>query len=342
MEILKNKIIENCVWKVSDFKDENDWTFTFTDKHISELDSAAKKIIEQKLAPTSFSKKDFILDSLTEVLNQQLDILQNGRGFIRLRGLNPKKYDDLTIQTIYWGICSYLGTGIPQNSMGELMSGVKDYGDKIKSDNPYREGIRLHRTTAKIDAHTDSCDHVALLCIRKAKEGGESGVVSALSIYNEILKNKPEYLEPLCKGFYIDLVGKGKTEKELSSHPIPVFSYFGGKVCSRFNKGQIELGAERHSGGLDSLSQEAINYVQYLTEQDDFHLKMMLEDGDIQVLNNRVTYHTRSKVVDDEDPTKKRLLYRVWLNAPQPRPMAPEFANQLNTGERGGVTKRIH
>ena len=69
---------------------------------------------------------------------------------------------------------------------------------------------------------------------------------------------------------------------------------------------------------------------------------MMLEDGDIQVLNNRVTYHTRSKVVDDEDPVKKRLLYRVWLNAPQPRPMAPEFANQLNTGERGGVTKRIH
>ena len=118
MEILKNKIIENCVWKVSDFKDENDWTFTFTDKHISELESAAKKIIEKKLAPTSFSKKDFILESLTEILNHQLDILQNGRGFIRLRGLNPKKYDDLTIQTIYWGICSYLVTGIPQNSMG--------------------------------------------------------------------------------------------------------------------------------------------------------------------------------------------------------------------------------
>ena len=220
------------------------------------------------------------------------------------------------------------------------MSGVKDYGDKIINDNPYRDGIRLHRTTAKIDAHTDSCDHVALLCIRRAKEGGESGVISALSIYNEILKNKPEYLNTLCKGFYIDLIGKGKTEKELSSHPIPVFSYYGEKMCSRFNKSQIELGAEK-SGGLDSLSKEAINYVQHLTEKKDFHLKMMLEEGDIQVLNNRVTYHTRTKVLDHDDPSKKRLLYRVWLNAPQPRPMAPEFANQLNTGERGGVTKRI-
>ncbi len=41
-------------------------------------------------------------------------------------------------------------------------------------------------------------------------------------------------------------------------------------------------------------------------------------------------------------PTKKRLLYRVWLNAPEPRPMDPNFANQLNTGQRGGVTKRIN
>ena len=67
----------------------------------------------------------------------------------------------------------FLGTGIPQNSMGEMMSGVKDYGDKNVGDNPYREGIRLHRTTAKIDAHTDSCDHVALLCIKELKKEGK-------------------------------------------------------------------------------------------------------------------------------------------------------------------------
>ena len=113
--------------------------------------------------------------------------------------------------------------------------------------------------------------------------------------------------------------------------------------CVRdLTKVKLNLGAEKHAGGLDRLSQEAVDYVQaFKQSKNDFHLKMMLEDGDIQVLNNRVTYHTRTEVVDDEDPKKKRLLYRVWLNAPQPRPMAPEFANQLNTGERGGVTKRI-
>ena len=123
--------------------------YTFNEKQILELELAAKKIIDQKLAPTSFSKKDFILDSLAETLNQQLDVLQNGRGFIRLRGLDPKKYDELTLQTMYWGICSYMGTGIPQNSMGELMSGVKDYGDKNVGDNPYRQGIRLAQNYCK-------------------------------------------------------------------------------------------------------------------------------------------------------------------------------------------------
>ena len=54
MEILKNLILEPCVWKVSDFKNENEWTYTFNEKQILELELAAKKIIDQKLAPTSF------------------------------------------------------------------------------------------------------------------------------------------------------------------------------------------------------------------------------------------------------------------------------------------------
>ena len=45
MEILKTPIFEPCVWKVSDFKDENEWTYIFSKKEIFELEEAAKKII---------------------------------------------------------------------------------------------------------------------------------------------------------------------------------------------------------------------------------------------------------------------------------------------------------
>ena len=37
MEILKNPILEPCVWKVSDFKSENEWTYTFSENQIFEL-----------------------------------------------------------------------------------------------------------------------------------------------------------------------------------------------------------------------------------------------------------------------------------------------------------------
>jgi len=33
MEILKNPILEPCVWNVSNFKDENEWTYTFSKKN---------------------------------------------------------------------------------------------------------------------------------------------------------------------------------------------------------------------------------------------------------------------------------------------------------------------
>ena len=90
MQILKKPIIENCVWKVSDFKDENEWTYHFSEDEILELENSANQIINKDLAPTNFSKKDFELNKLEKVLSDQLDILQKGRGFIRLRGIQPK------------------------------------------------------------------------------------------------------------------------------------------------------------------------------------------------------------------------------------------------------------
>ena len=38
MEILKKTIKENCVWKVADFKNENEWTYQFSEDEILELE----------------------------------------------------------------------------------------------------------------------------------------------------------------------------------------------------------------------------------------------------------------------------------------------------------------
>ncbi len=339
VDILRDPVDDRAVWKAADHADPNTWIHVFTPAEIAELETAAGQVIADGRSPTGFDKQAFQLPTLGAVLAHQLDELADGRGFVFFRGLDVGRYDRVTLQAIYWGICAHLGEGISQNAAGELLSAVTDYGDKFEGD-PYLHNIRLHRTTAEIHPHTDSCDYVALLCERPAKKGGESAVVSALAMYNEILATHPEYLAPLCEGFHLDLIGKGTKAQELSFHRIPVFSWFGGKMSARFNKRQIELGAEKHDGGLDPLSQAAIDYVREISMRDEFRLAMEFRPGDIQILNNRVTFHARTAVADFIEPEKKRLLWRIWLNAGRARPMAPEFANQLNTGARGGVSRR--
>lgn len=50
---------------------------------------------------------------------------------------------------------------------------------------------------------------------------------------------------------------------------------------------------------------------------------MYLEPGDMQVLNNHVTLHSRTEFVDHDQPALKRCLFRLWL-APPDWPELPE------------------
>lgn len=75
--------------------------------------------------------------------------------------------------------------------------------------------------------------------------------------------------------------------------------------------------------------------------REDFLLHMDFQPGDIQLLNNHMTLHSRTGYEDHEGAAKKRFLLRLWLNIPNGRPLAPAFADRLNSGGRGGVTKRF-
>ena len=53
------------------------------------------------------------------------------------------------------------------------------------------------------------------------------------------------------------------------------------------------------------------------------------------------TMHSRGGFVDWDEEEKRRLLLRLWINIPNGRALAPDYADRLNTGGRGGVTKRL-
>ena len=45
--------------------------------------------------------------------------------------------------------------------------------------------------------HSDNCDVVSLMCVRAARSGGISRIVSAAAVHNRLLETRPDLLEAL-------------------------------------------------------------------------------------------------------------------------------------------------
>ena len=339
-DVLRHPVSEPSAWSAADFAHSDSWIYHFSGPDLAEIDEAVRALKSQDLGPLEFGKGDFPLPTLGKPMAEFLDELEHGRGFVMLRGLSPETYDLETLKILYWGLGAHLGQVISQNSQGDLLGYVTDYGDSYQGGDYYKSNVRGHRTRAQLYPHCDSSDLVGLLCVRPAKSGGRSTIVSSMTIYNEILTHHPEYLEPLCAGFHFDLVGKGTEANQVSRAKIPVFSFFGERLSCRFNKRQIELGAEKTGTPLTPLQSQAIDYVREVSLRDDLTLHMDFQPGDIQLLNNHCLLHSREGYTDHAEAERKRLLLRLWLNVPNGRKLAPEFADRLNTGGRGGVTTR--
>lgn len=330
------------VWKVADVAADTGWIWRFASDELDELDRAARDLAARGKRPEHFVRDDFPLPMLAPRLAELRREIEYGRGFALLRGIDVGRYDMETLKVLYWGLGTHLGEIISQNSQGDLLGTVTDMeAGRYATGGYYEQNVRGHRTNAYLPPHSDSCDVVGLLCVRPAQEGGASTISSSMAIYNEILRTRPEFVTPLTEGFHFDLIGKGTQAVEVTRNRVPVFSWCDGVLSCRFNKQQIELGAAKAGHPLTPLQQAAVDYVEELAIRADFQFGMDFEPGDIQLLNNHTTLHSRTGYRDWDDPERRRLLLRLWLNVPDGRPLAPAFADRLNTGSRGGVTRRL-
>lgn len=339
-EILNQTVTGPSAWKAKNFENDPSWVREFTPEELDELHEAALALKATGKGPEKFSADDFPLTTFSRTITEIHNELAEGRGFILLRGIDVERYDQQTLELMFWGFQSHLGNIISQNSQGDMLGYVTDRGESYELGQHYEKNIRGHRTRSELNPHTDSCDVVGLLCVRPAKSGGTSSICSSMAIYNECQAQHPEFIEPLTNGFHFDLIGKGSKEIEYTEHRIPVFSYHQDYLSCRFNKRQIELGMQRSGKGLSDLEQAAVDYVREISIREDFLLHMDFRPGDIQLLNNHVALHARNEYVDWPEAERKRLLLRVWINVPNGRPLAPNFANRLNSGDKGGVPVR--
>lgn len=311
-----------------------DWQFTLTKSELTELESATRQACKNQLEPTQFSRSDFALPTLGPRLGQIVNGVENGIGFALIQGIPVHQYDEHTLKVLYWGLGCYLGDPISQNSKGERLAEVSDRGNSYQDRN-----ARGFASKAELVPHMDTSDMTALLCVRQAKQGGESRVVSATDVYNTILAEHPTYLDPLFDGFHNDLRGEGPTAdiNELSRRRVPVFSYYANRLSCSFNMRMIDNAFVKANVQPTPLARQALDFLRDVTLRENTGIRFSMRPGDIQLVSNYSVFHSRTQFEDHAAPAQRRCLYRLWLNLFNGRALAPRFADRYNTGPRGGV-----
>jgi hypothetical protein len=164
---------------------------TLSAAEIDEIDAALAHLHAH--GPTDFpgiTPDTFPLPTLGKFFAALGNELQFGRGFLLLRGLPRERYSLDDIGLIYYGLGVHLGRPVAQSYQGELLGNVIDVSDVEAQARGYHAGGGQRM-------HSDNCDVVALMCVRAARSGGISRIVSAAAVHNRLLETRPDLLEAL-------------------------------------------------------------------------------------------------------------------------------------------------
>lgn len=329
------------VWRSEELRVDDGWIEWMSEADLKELHSAVEIVKHRGLKLYEFGREDFEIPNLSKRIANIMHNLEQGKGVTLLRGLDVDAYSYEDLIRLYWGLGVHLGNPIHQNARGDLIGSVRDAGGghTLKQNN-----VRGYATNDPLPPHTDPSDAVALLCLRPAKQGGRTIFASAAAIFNEIRDKHPEYLPYLFHGFHFDLRGEGVSNdpNEVTHHPVPVYSWFAGRLSCRFNKNTIIRGQIKAGKPLEGPALSAVETVAALAMHPDFHIAMSFAPGDIQILCNHSIIHYREGFTDGESDGDKRHLLRIWVNLDEKhaRPLDPLFADRHNTGPRRGIMMR--
>lgn len=299
-----------AAWRPADIADPAEWTVDLTDAERHEIVAAVASARSAGATMATITREVFPLPDLGERMVEWSRLLSDGRGFLLLRRFPLDLLDDADTELAYLGFGTHLGTPVGQDKDATLLGHVRDEG--IERVDP---SVRFYRTNARQDFHTDGADLVGLLCLRRARSGGESRIASAAAVYNEVLRQRPDLLEVLYKPFCWDRNDE-QSPGEDPYFQLPVIHDVGG-APRVFYIGWYITDAQRHPEvpRLTDEQREAMALVESIANDPTFHLEMDFHPGDVQLLDNARILHSREAYEDAPDPAQRRHLLRLWLVA---------------------------
>lgn len=321
-------VVGLAAWRGAELERDRSWEYRLDNAQRAELRGAAAAALAEGLGVADIDAARFPLPSLAPVLSGIAAEVRDGRGFALLRGfpVEDEALDDLEI--MYWGFCAHLGTGLTQNGDAGPIHYVTE--GRLRPSQGTR-GVGFPR---EAPLHIDPTDIVSLLCVRQAPDDPPSRVASSLNVYNALLAKRPEWIGLANRGFPWDRMEEhGPGEAPSSEYRVPLFSRAGGTVSAQYNRHWISAAAERAGREFSAAETALFDFIDETARAD--CLEFPFRAGDVQFCNNYTVFHGRAGHKSEPDSERRRLLMRIWLDAPDFRRFSDEAIVRRGNGRHG-------
>ncbi len=315
-------------WRGDRLEQDTSWIYQFTLAQLAEIERVGKRFLTDDPDLRTVRAADYPMPELKGAFERWAADLDRGRGFVLARGLPTGFYSDALSASIFFLLGLHMGDPMKQNELGDVFDHVLATSDKMTSD----PTAIASRTRDHLNYHSDSSDVVALLCLRAAKAGGASSLISGAALYNEVLKARPDLaplmFEPWCYDWRRQDPSAPRSyySSPMCSHVDGVFSMYAGSRIIRTAQDYPE------TPRLSGEQLELLDLLDALCRQPGLALSMDFRRGDIQWALNYAVLHSRTAYEDHEVQGKKRHLMRLWLKRDVKRPLVANFGKHVVKG----------
>ncbi len=321
---------DEAAWYGSRMAARKDWFVELSADELGELDAALDAARRRRVDLVTMTEQDFPLPRLGPRLKAIRRDILHGRGFALLRGWPST---DRTIEQnaiVFRGIGAHLGEAVSQNAKGHVLGHVANLG--LDYRDPTTRG---YQTTADLKFHTDGADIVGLLCIRPSRTGGLSRLCSSTTVWNEVVRRRPDLARVLAQPFCFSRVGEVRPGQPRYFRS-PIFQPCAGRMIAVLIQSFIHKAqAFDEVPRLTPEQIEALELVNTLAQDPGIRLDMDFRPGDMQFLCNHTVFHSRTSYEDWPEPERRRHLLRLWLSSPD----GPELPLNLTTDFQGRTAR---
>jgi alpha-ketoglutarate-dependent taurine dioxygenase len=311
--VLDQPISGRQAWTRTDVRD-SDYRVVLSDAARRELLDAVQTLRRQPVPLLALRADSLDLPACRAAMEEVRAILTDGLRFALLDRLPIEQLALDEAKALYWILSSMLARPVAQKLDGTIVYDVHDTGKQALPGS----GIRPDKTNIDLQFHNDNAynatmpEFVGLLCVRPARDGGMSRVMSFATAHNALRARHREVLPRLYEPFWFD--------RQREFHPgepetfsAPLFIRDGERLRARLSLHQIRGGYALRGGKMDNETAAAVEAIADVFRDESLQFQFRLKAGEIQYVANREIGHSRTEFHDFDEADRRRLLIRLWL-----------------------------